>query len=155
MIYDFYLNYPNLPVYFIIEWDTYCNCSLENFYGNSLNMNHFSHIIHKEESLKDWIWYKKLTKNQKLISNIGGITPTSGMLFTKSVLSSMVNLMINNPKQYNNMFSELRLGTLLQQSGYILTKPFFNSESYINWNIDSITFDPLKPGYYHPIKTIV
>jgi len=155
LIYDFYLNYPNLPVYFIIEWDTYCNCSLENFYGNSLNMNHFSHIIHKEESLKDWIWYKKLTKNQKLISNIGGITPTSGMLFTKSVLSSMVNLMINNPKQYNNMFSELRLGTLLQQSGYILTKPFFNSESYINWNIDSITFDPLKPGYYHPIKTIV
>ena len=155
LIYDFYLNYPNLPVYFIIEWDTYCNCSLENFYGNSLNMNHFSHIIHKEESLKDWIWYKKLTKNQKLISNRGGITPTSGMLFTKSVLSSMVNLMINNPKQYNNMFSELRLGTLLQQSGYILTKPFFNSESYINWNIDSITFDPLKPGYYHPIKTIV
>ena len=155
LIYDFYLNYPNLPVYFIIEWDTYCNCSLENFYGNSLNMNHFSHIIHKEESLKDWIWYKKLTKNQKLIYNIGGITPTSGMLFTKSVLSSMVNLMINNPKQYNNMFSELRLGTLLQQSGYILTKPFFNSESYINWNIDSITFDPLKPGYYHPIKTIV
>ena len=53
------------------------------------------------------------------------------------------------------MFSELRLGTLLQQSGYTLKKPFLNSESYINCNIDSITFDPLKPGYYHPIKTIV
>jgi hypothetical protein len=155
LIYDFYLNYPNLPVYFIVEWDTYCNCSLENFYGNSLNMNHFSHIIHKEESLKSWGWYKLLSENQKLIPNIGGMTPTSGILFTKSVLSSMINLMINNPRQYDNMFSELRLGTLLQQSGYILNKPFLNSESYINWNYDSITFDPLKPGYYHPIKTIV
>ena len=69
--------------------------------------------------------------------------------------ANKIDLVINNPRQYDNMFSELRLGTLLQQSGYILTKPFFNSESYINWNIDSITFDPLKPGYYHPIKTIV
>jgi len=67
----------------------------------------------------------------------------------------MVNLMINNPRQYDNMFSELRLGTLLQQSGYTLNKPFLNSESYINWNIDFITFDPSKFGYYHPIKTIV
>ena len=155
LIYDFYLNYPNLPVYFVVEWDTYCNCSLENFYGNALNMNNFSHIIHKKESLKTWNWYKKLTKNQKLIPNIGGMTPTSGLFFTKSVLSSMVDLMINNPRQYDNMFSELRLGTLLQQSGYTLNKPFLNSESYINWNIDSITFDPSKPGYYHPIKTIV
>ena len=46
------------------------------------------------------------------------MTPTSGILFTRSVLSSMVTLIINNPRQYDNMFSELRLGTLLQQSEY-------------------------------------
>ena len=69
--------------------------------------------------------------------------------------ANKIDLVINNPRQYDNMFSELRLGTLLQQSGYTLKKPFLNSESYINCNIDSITFDPLKPGYYHPIKTIV
>lgn len=155
LIYDFYLKYPNLPTYLVIEWDTYCNCSLEQFYGSALKMNYFSHCIVRKENLKNWFWYNELSDFQKLIPDIGGMGPTSGLFFTKSVLSSMVDLVINNPRQYDNMFSELRLGTLLQQSGYILTKPFFNSESYINWNIDSITFDPLKPGYYHPIKTIV
>jgi predicted small secreted protein len=27
LIYDFYLKYPNLPTYLVMEWDTYCNCS--------------------------------------------------------------------------------------------------------------------------------
>jgi hypothetical protein len=118
-------------------------------------MSNFSHIIYPKETLNNWYWYTQLSDSQKLIPNIGGMTPTSGILFTRSVLSSMVTLIINNPRQYDNMFSELRLGTLLQQSGYTLNKPFLNSESYINWNIDSITFDPSKPRYYHPIKTIV
>jgi predicted small secreted protein len=155
LIYDFYINNSNASKYLVIEWDTYCNCSLEDFYGNSLNMSNFSHGIAEKENLENWHWYTQLSDSQKLIHNIGGIGPTSGLFFTKSVLSSMVDLMINNPRQYDNMFSELRLGTLLQQSGYTLNKPFLNSESYINWNIDSITFDPSKPGYYHPIKTIV
>jgi len=155
LIYDFYLKYPNLPTYLIIEWDTYCNCSLENFYGDALKMSNFSHDVVKKENLEYWYWYTQLSDSQKLIPDIGGVKPTSGLFFTRSVLSSMVKLMINNPRQYDNMFSELRLGTLLQQSGYILNKPFLNSESYINWNIDSIIFDPSKSGYYHPIKTIV
>ena len=155
LIYDFYLNYPNLPTYLVIEWDTYCNCSLESFYGNALTLSNFSHMTYHKEILNNWHWYKQLSDSQKLIPNIGGIGPTSGLFFTKSVLSSIVNLMINNPRQYDNMFSELRLGTLLQQSGYTLNKPFLNSESYINWDYNNITFDPLKPGYYHPIKTIV
>jgi len=155
LIYDFYLKYPNLPTYLVMEWDTYCNCSLEDFYGNSLNMSNFSHGIADKENLETWYWYTQLSDSQKLIPNIGGIGPKSGLYFTNNVLSSIVNLMIKNPRQYDNMFSELRLGTLLQQSGYTLNKPFLNSESYINWNIDYITFDPLKPGYYHPIKTIV
>ncbi len=155
LIYDFYLNYPNLPTYLVIEWDTYCNCSLEQFYGDALNLDHFGHQICTYDELKNWCWYTQLSDSQKLIPNIGGIVPTSGLFFTRSVLSSMVTLIINNPRQYDNMFSELRLGTLLQQSGHTLNKPFLNSESYINWNIDNITFDPSKPGYYHPIKTIV
>lgn len=155
LIYDFYLNYPNLPTYFVIEWDTYCNCSLERFYGNALTMTNFSHMTYPSETLNDWYWYTLLSPSQKLIPNIGGIGPTSGLFFTKSVLSSIVNLMINNPRQYDNMFSEMRLGTLLQQSGHTLNKPFNTSESYINWKYDNITFNPLNLGYYHPIKTII
>jgi hypothetical protein len=155
LIYDFYINNPNLPTYLVIEWDTYCNCSLENFYGNALIMSNFSHVTYPKEMLNNWYWYTQLSESQKSISNIGGIGPTSGLFFTRLVLSSMVNRMLSSPRTYDNMFSELRLGTLLQQSGYTLNKPFLNSESYINWNIDNITFDSSKPGYYHPVKTIV
>jgi len=155
LIYDFYLKYPNLPTYLVMEWDTYCNCPLEQFYGDALNMNYFSHCIVRKENLKNWCWYIQLSSSKKLIPNIGGIGPTSGLFFTRYVLSSIVNRILSSPRTYDNMFSELRLGTLLQQSGYTLNKPFLNSESYINCKIDDITFDPSKPGYYHPIKTIV
>ena len=87
-------------------------------------MNYFSHCIVRKENLKNWIWYNELSDFQKLIPDIGGMGPTSGLFFTKSVLSSMVDLVINNPRQYDNMFSELRLGTLLQQSGYTLKNHF-------------------------------
>jgi hypothetical protein len=155
LIYDFYINNPNFSKYFIIEWDTYCNCSLEDFYGNSLNMSNFSHCIADKENLESWYWYTQLSDFQKLISNIGGIGPTTCLFFIGTVLSSIVNRMLSSPRIYDNMFSELRLGTLLKQSGYTLNKPFLNSESYINWNIDYIKFDSSKPGYYHPIKTII
>lgn len=156
LIYDFYLKYPNLPVYYIFEWDTYCNCSLEEFYGDTLNsLSNFSHMTYTSNILQNWVWYQLLSDSQKLTPNIAGIGPTSGLLFTKSVLSSMVNKVLSSPRSYDNMFSELRLGTLLQQCGYILQKPFTESEKYINWKYENITFDKNIKGYYHPIKTIV
>jgi hypothetical protein len=63
--------------------------------------------------------------------------------------------MYDNPRLYDNMFSELRLGTLLQQSGYTLQKPFTESDNYINWKYENIIFDKNVNGYYHPIKTII
>jgi hypothetical protein len=66
----------------------------------------------------------------------------------------MVEIMLDNPRQYDNMFSELRLGTLLQQSGYDLKIPFENSGNFINWNSAEILFLKNKPGYYHPVKEI-
>ena len=36
-IYDFFLHYQDYDSYFIIEWDTYCNCSIEEIYGEAIN----------------------------------------------------------------------------------------------------------------------
>jgi hypothetical protein len=155
LIYDFYIHYPTLPSYLVLEWDTYCNCSLESFYNTSLNLDTFSHIIHTESDINGWYWYDMLTDEQKLIPNIGGTTPTSGLFFKNSVLSDITKKLLEKPHYYNNMFSELRLGTLLQQSGYKLTTPFIDSDRYINWDFENIVFDPTQNGYYHPIKTLV
>lgn len=156
LIYDFYINNPDLPIYFISEWDTYCNCSIEEFYGDVINTSsNFSHMTYVGDTLNNWYWYTELTDTQKQLPNIGGIGPTSGLFFTKSVLSSIVNKVLSSPKIYDNMFSELRLGTLLQQCGYTLQKPFVESEKFINWKYENIIFDKNFKGYYHPIKTIV
>lgn len=155
LIYDFYLNYPNLPVYFVVEWDTYCNCSIEQFYQQSLNFDHFGHQTCTSDGLENWYWYKKLFESQKNLKNLGGIGPTSCLLFSNLVLSSIVKLMTKNPREYDNMFSEIRIGTLLQQSGFILKVPFVDACKYVNCKDEYISFDHLKPGYYHPIKKLI
>jgi len=155
LIYDFYLNYPNLSVYFVVEWDTYCNCSIEQFYQQSLNLDHFGHQICTSDGLKNWYWYEKLFESQKNLKNLGGIGPTSCLLFSNLVLSSIVKLMTKNPREYDNMFSEIRIGTLLQQSGFILKVPFVDAYKYVNCKDEYISFDPLKLGYYHPVKKLI
>jgi hypothetical protein len=152
LIYDFYKSHSNLPVYFILEWDTYCNCSLEEFYGDKLNLSNFGHSIRTGEKLEDWYWYKQLTDEQKTMRDIGGIGPTSCLLFTNKLLSLMVDRITSNPRQYDNMFSELRMGTLVQQSGYILNE--INNEN-ITWNDSLLNVDKNVKGYYHPVKKLV
>lgn len=152
LIYDFYRFHPNLPVYFIVEWDTYCNCSLEEFYGDKLYLNNFGHSVRTGGKLEDWYWYKQLTDEQKTMKDIGGIGPTSCLLFTNKLLSLMVDRITSNPRQYDNMFSELRMGTLVQQSGYILNE--INNEN-ITWNESLLNVDKNVKGYYHPVKKLV
>jgi hypothetical protein len=36
-IYDFFLHYQDYESYFVIEWDTYCNASIEEVYGDAIN----------------------------------------------------------------------------------------------------------------------
>lgn len=152
LIYDFYRFYPNLPVYFIIEWDTYCNCSLEEFYGDKLYLSNFGHLTVTSENLEKWYWYTQLNEEQKKMDKIGGLGPTSCLLFNNKVLSSMTNKVISDPRQYDNMFSEMRLGTLVQQSGYTLNQ--INSDT-VNWKDSLITFDENIKAYYHPFKKIL
>lgn len=151
LIYDFFRNYPKFPVYFVLEWDTYCNCSLEEFYGDRLNLSNFGHSVRIDKKLKDWYWYKQLTDEQKTMNEIAGIGPTSCLLFSNKLLSLMVNKITNDPRRYDNMFSELRLGTLIKQSGYTLHQ--IDNEN-VNWNESFINFDKNIKGYYHPVKKI-
>jgi hypothetical protein len=150
LIYDFFKSHSNLPVYFIIEWDTYCNCSLEEFYGDKLKLSNFSNSNLLGEKLERWTWYKQLTDKQKTMDNLAGMNPTTCMLFTNKLLSSMVNKVTSNPRKYDNMFSELRLGTLVQQSGYTLNEI---SEEKISCVEHDINID--KRGYYHPVKKVI
>ena len=155
LMYDF-IYHNDLPhnKYLVIEWDTYCNCSIEEFYTEALNKETFGHIVHDPVE-DDWCWYRGLTQEQKnSLSFFGGYTPSSGLLLSKEVLIKINQLILSTPRLYDNIFSELRLGSLIKIAGYPLETPFYNAKNFINWSRDKIIFDKTKNGYYHPVKTL-
>jgi len=67
-------------------------------------------------------------------------------------LHDMVDLLLQNPRLYDNIQNEMRLGTLLQQAGYVLTE--FGGDKNQFFEQDNYKSDIAKgiKGYYHPIK---
>jgi hypothetical protein len=125
LIYDF-VSHNDLPhdKYLIIEWDTYCNCSIEDFFGDALNKETFGNIVH-DPIQENWNWYTCLTNEQKSsISVFGGYTPTTGLLFSKELILKINQHLISNLRKYDNIFSELRLGSLAKIVGGSLDVPF-------------------------------
>lgn len=152
LIYDFYLQRPKEESYFFIEWDTYSNCSVEDYYKDYLDKDLFAPTIFKENQLSDWSWYQKLTPEQKKIEKLGGISPTSCLYFKNNTLKKMTDLLLQNPFNYNDMFSELRLGTLAQQCGFEL---FESNNKNISWRASDIKINKNKKAFYHPVKHII
>lgn len=155
ILYDFYIQNQNYKSYFLFEWDTYCNCSIEEFYGDKLTLDNFCSLHFNDTNVHEWSWYNTLTSAHKRLPKLGGIYPTSGVYLKREVLHKMVEILINNPSLYDNMQNEIRLGTLVQQAGYKINQlgndfiDFYEHQEYLN-NIKN----GIK-GYYHPIKEII
>lgn len=168
-IYDFFLHHQDFKHYFVIEWDTYCNCSLREYYRDQINkVDTFSAFIfnNKEDvpnairkmNVKEWSWYnyfqtlKSPEDKQKLLPYLGGTYPTSLLYYSQKTLHDMVDLLLQNPRLYDNIQNEMRLGTLLQQAGYVLTE--FGGDKNQFFEQDNYKSDIAKgiKGYYHPIK---
>lgn len=152
LIYDFYLKRPDEESYFFIEWDTYSNCSVEDYYKKFLDKDLFAPKVFNSNNLEKWDWYSRLSGEQKKIEKIGGLSPTTCLYFKNNTLKKITNLLIKNPSSYNDMFSELRLGTLVQQCGFEL---FESGDQNISWKISDIKVDKNKQGFYHPVKYII
>jgi hypothetical protein len=225
LIYDFFLHHQDFSSYFMIEYDTHCNCSVEECYGNAMKMyntfsaNIFTNVVEefikdevfelcaicekktdvvlgtpvelrkncvsgigqfcdecynkfdktkyierrpRRRYVKDWSWYiyffskiNEPTVQKKLLPYLGGTYPTSLLYYTHQALYDMVNLIIENPRLYDNIQNEMRLGTLLQQAGYRLeeyggkTNQFHEQPHYREDIANGVH------GYYHPIKEIL
>lgn len=168
-IYDFFLHYQDFKHYFVIEWDTYCNCSLKEYYGEQINkcdtfsaftFNNKPDAINaiRKMNVKEWSWYnyfealKNPEDKAKLNPYLGGTYPTSLLYYRQKTLHDMVDLILRNPRLYDNIQNEMRLGTLLQQAGYVLTEfggdknQFFEQPNY------KLDISNGIKGYYHPIK---
>lgn len=185
-IYDFFLHHQDYDSYFVIEWDTYCNCSIDEIYGEAMQKydtfcsqmmtNEFYgpgtgplmdvNGLNIDDSHSRYIrrgsWYRYFfsqinepTEQKKLIPYLGSASTTSLLYLKHDLLYNVVNLILENPRLYDNIQNEMRLGTLIQQAGYSLNEygshtNHFKEEEHYRTDIDNGV-----KGYYHPIKSII
>jgi len=185
-IYDFFLHYQDYESYFVIEWDTYCNASIQEVYGDVLEKYDtfsaytFTNEFHgpgtgiltntdglnidnsHERYVKRWSWYRYFfsslnepTEQSKLLPYLGGTYPTSLLYYKNNVLKDALELILSNPRLYDNIQNEMRLGTILQQAGYKLNEYGGNTNQFNEQEHYRIDIENNVKGYYHPIKDII
>jgi len=185
-IYDFFLHNQDFDSYFIVEWDTYCNASIEECYGDAIKKydtfcsqmltNEFygpgTGIISDTSDLdiekseyryvKRGSWYRyffsKLnepTEQKVLLPFLGSLSTTSLLHIKKHVLYDIVKLILENPRLYDNIQNEMRLGTLIQQAGYKLTEFGGHTNHFCALSHFEQDIKNNVKGCYHPIKDII
>ena len=185
-IYDFFLHHQDYESYFVVEWDTYCNASILEVYGDVFekydtfsaytftnefngpgtgiieNIDNLNIDDSHERYVKRWSWYRyffqKLnepTEQNKLLPYLGGTYPTSLLYYKNKVLRDVLELILSNPRLYDNIQNEMRLGTVLQQAGYKLNEYGGNTNQFVEQKHYRIDIQNNIKGYYHHIKDII
>ena len=185
-IYDFFLHHQDYESYFVVEWDTYCNASILEVYGDVFekydtfsaytftnefngpgtgiieNIDNLNIDDSHERYVKRWSWYRyffqKLnepTEQNKLLPYLGGTYPTSLLYYKNKVLRDVLELILSNPRLYDNIQNEMRLGTVLQQAGYKLNEYGGNTNQFVEQKHYRMDIQNNIKGYYHPIKDII
>jgi len=154
-IYQAYLDNPDYDYYFLVEYDTAFNTPILDFFditskqcgGNSVDAN-----------ITSWIWhqvYKSQTFNVKELTSkeLGNSGVTTCLWFSNSILSLIVKECLDNKDRYNNMFSELRLGSLIKKYATLnLSKQ--NISEFISYSNDKLNWSHEK-FFYHPCKQLL
>lgn len=149
-----YTHKPQYDYYFFIEWDTICNVPVLDFFDIEGCEYLGSNV--RSNPPQDWIWikcYEEFLHQYRDVSiydhEYGDGGQTACMCFNNATLKNYKNEIIKNKYLYDNMFSELRLGTVLKK--YTTLKNLRpDILDYISWTSDWITYDFSKPYFYHP-----
>ena len=138
--------------YLVFEWDTLFNTSVQNFYEGALNFDFFCSHFFVGSDLESWWWYQFFTDNQKAMPQLAGLTPTSGLLFSKNLLIQMLAELKNNVATYDNFDAETRLASLVKACGQEFLLPFNNVSKFIHPPLGSHFNHKLEEAIYHPVK---
>lgn len=142
--------------YLIVEWDTYSNSSIKDFYGESLNKDFFCSGSVETKDIKNWYWYDFFEEKSQDMDNLSAIHPVCGAFFSSKLLNNMLNLLKNNIGLYDNLTEEATLGTLIKSCGQNFDLPFGSISYYIHHRLNaSYNGNIEKSGIYHPVKDTV
>lgn len=154
-LYEAYLRFPHYEKYFLIEYDTAFNCSIEDFFPNINTFNHFGNNVFNE--LGDW-WifyqiYKKYNIDYLPIEQCASIGQATCLYLDNKLISLITKEVINNKNQYDQMVGELRLGTLVKKFNKTLIKSREDISNFISFDASNLNFDFNQSKYfYHPFK---
>lgn len=157
LIYESYRLKPNYDKYFFLEYDTVFNTSIDSFFPDIYKSECCTTVGYLDSLDPNWDHLKRYLKNnpqhiKESECSISGVTTC--MCFDSGVLRKISEEVINNKKKYKEMFSELRLGSIIKK----FIKPNEIKEdidNYISWTVDNIKLDFNKKEYfYHPIRTL-
>jgi hypothetical protein len=149
--YDAYFQMPNYDEYFLYEYDTTSNVPIEEFFNTDVDF--FGNGI-CNPAREDWDWVKLYRKHNPYnikFPILYAYGQSTCIYFKNYILGKCVNEVLTNKHLYDNMFCEVRCGTLVSQFT-TLKKGRKDIEKYISWTPDDININTIQPHFYHPVK---
>lgn len=144
-----YRQIPNYESYFVIEYDTVCNCSIEDFF--KLDKDFFGNNI--KHNVDEWEWVDRyLSFSNSTKRDFGAIGQSTCIFFKNYALKKFYTEMTDNKHLYHNMLSELRVGTVMKSLN-ILNKPRPDIEDFISYETWRVNPNFNQKYFYHPIKS--
>lgn len=150
-LYESYIKFPDYDEYFLYEYDTICNVSIENFFDTTVDF--FGSTI-CNPATEEWEWvklYRKHNTNNTYFKTLYSCGQTTCVYFKNKILRQCTEELFNNKHLYDNMFSEVRCGTIVNKFA-TLNKGRTDIDGFIGWTPIDIQIDLNQPYFYHPVK---
>lgn len=134
--------------YVLVEWDCWCDCSLEEYFGRVWDCNLVVPSI-KYPERDDWYWFSTVNQLPEHARPYAvGITPFCGILISNEAMQAISHEIIK--PEYVNLNSELRLGTIATMLNFDpIVNPVYTRS--LGWRFSS-PFDLKYKGLHHPRK---
>jgi hypothetical protein len=151
LIYNWYWSkhYIAAERYIIIEYDTLCAMSFEEFYADVWNESVAAAITFTYQQKPAWRWFCEIRDQSPYRGKLAGLSPLSGLLFSHAALAAISEL-AKDPL-YASLYCECRIGTLARTAGYNPVRIRPDIAKYISWQ----RRHPTSPGIWHSVKTRV
>jgi hypothetical protein len=136
--------------YILMEYDTLATMPLWQFYGplwdKDVVVPHLR--IRSHEPLWEWFEHIPLLPPD-LQPFAAGVSPMTAILLSHRAMLAISGMPLPD------VFSELRLGTLLRAAGMEMSVLPRDVAANIHWDPTLIQIDPDLAGVYHPVKVVI
>lgn len=139
--------------YFIFDYDTYCNDSIKNFYSKVWDCQFACSDHFSIQQYFNWSWFEKYKEQLKIYQNmLYGVCPMSGIMIRYTDTERLISEQQNNTI-WRNVFSELRVGSVLNLLGVKFSFIDEQRKSYITPFTHVVPQSYISlPGIFHPVK---